>query len=40
MDLAEYDDIIRHLVAAIEHQRLVSEDLRAFARRQEDVNAA
>jgi hypothetical protein len=39
VELSEYDDIIRHLVAAVEHQRLVSEDLRAFVRQQVEINS-
>ena len=39
MEPHEVDTIIRHLAAAIEHQRAINEDLRAFTRQQLEFNA-
>ena len=38
MESTEYDDILRRLTAAIEHQRLINEDLREFNQQQVGVN--
>jgi hypothetical protein len=35
----EVESIIRHLAAAIEHQRTINDDLREFARQQVAINA-
>jgi hypothetical protein len=35
----EVESIIRHLAAAIEHQRTINEDLREFTRQQVAINA-
>lgn len=35
----EVDTIIRHLAAAIEHQRTINDDLREFNRQQVEINA-
>jgi hypothetical protein len=34
----EVDAIIRHLAAAIEHQRTINDDLREFTRQQTAIN--
>jgi hypothetical protein len=35
----QYDDIIRRLAAAIEHQRTINEELRELNRQQVEINA-
>ena len=39
MEPHEVESIIRHLAAAIEHQRTINDDLREFARQQVAINA-
>jgi hypothetical protein len=38
MEPQEVDTIIRHLAAAIEHQRTINDDLREFTRQQVEIN--
>ena len=38
MEFQEYDDIIRHLAAAIEHQRTINDDLRTYIQEQREFN--